>query len=81
MSKRLVRLFSAHLPDQINTLTGIDLHVVLYDGNTAFGRLKNHTPESFNLVDLRGYIHSFEYAEVEVVIFEKSSKKEQLPML
>ncbi len=81
MSKRLVRLFSAHLPDQINTLTGIDLHVVLYDGNTAFGRLKNYTPESFNLVDLRGYIHSFRFTEVEVILYEKSSKKAQLPLL
>lgn len=77
MSKRLVRIFASQLPERLSSLLKTEVNVVLYKGNTIFGRLENIAPDSLLVRDLRNHAHRIALSDVEVVIYDHHSLRHQ----
>lgn len=71
MSKRLVRVFAPQLAEQISALIGLEVNVVLLDGNTAFGRLESSTASGLVLRDLRNHGHLVLLSAIEEIVYDK----------
>lgn len=70
MSKRLIRVFNPQLSESIPSLVGMEMNVVLLDGNTAFGRLESFSPDDIVLRDLRNHKHTMPLAAIEELIYD-----------
>lgn len=73
MSRRLVRLFPPQVESQLSKLQEHELHVVLFDGNTHFGRLKSTSSQLLTLRDLRGHEHAIALADVQEIVYDQIS--------
>jgi|AntAceMinimDraft_5_1070358.scaffolds.fasta_scaffold80739_2 hypothetical protein len=71
MSKRLIRVFAPQLTEQIPTLIGLEVNVVLLDGNTAFGRLESSTTGDLVLRDLRNHKHPLLLSAIEEIVYDE----------
>ncbi len=75
MSKRMIRIFSPNITDSLPKLLNQELHVVLYNGHTVFGRLKSFTAFCLLINDLRNHIHEIKLTDIEEIILDRQSTR------
>jgi hypothetical protein len=73
MSKRLIRISVPSILDSLPGLMNQELNVVLYNGQTFFGRLVSFSTLGLRLCDLRSHMHEIELTDIEEIILDRSS--------
>lgn len=75
MSKRLIRIFASMVLDALPRLLNQEIHVVLYTGQTFFGRLESSTALDLCLYDLRSHMHQINLADIEEIILDQPGSR------
>ncbi len=77
MGKRNTRIFHHQLPSRIHELAGIEVHVILRDGTTYFGKVIDTNAEIIKIQDINArwtnikkHTHKIHLNDVREVIFD-----------
>ena len=77
MGKRNVRILRQQLPDRLSELEGKEVHVVLTDGTTRFGKILGTTSDRITLQDLNAgwtsrkrHTHHIPLAQIMEAIYD-----------
>ncbi|HEV7381807.1 MAG TPA: hypothetical protein VGN64_18550 [Dyadobacter sp.] len=78
MSKRLIRIQGADLPNKLDQLQNTEINVVLQNGITYFGKLQSFGPESLTILDKRDHVHLVPIDLVYEIVLDTTAKLEDI---
>ncbi len=77
MGKRNIRIFRHQLPERLHELENLEVHVILRNGTTFFGRVKDANPDFIQIQDINArwtsikkHTHKIPLDDVLEVIFD-----------
>lgn len=74
MGKRLVRINSGNIFQELEKLKGVELNAISQTGKTYFGKLVSVTNEYLTMSDTRQHSHKFAIRDLYEVVYDAHSK-------
>lgn len=74
MSKRLVRIPSAHIFQELENLTALELNAISQSGKTYFGKLLSVSRDYLTILDTRQHSHKLPISDLYEVVYDAQSK-------
>jgi len=73
MSKRLTRITSGHIYEELGNLIGVKMTAISQNGKTCFGRLQSVSTDFVTIDDTRQHSHKLLISDLYEVIYDLNS--------